>query len=120
MDDKLVLKDAAMEVQIYRTMSNSHMANGIFAYAPGARAVSEGDLVDEGWEISFWANSYSDSVDYWKLQVDKDLPVHGNIHTYQEVMAFIRKQVANAQALCKRVDDAGMSLQGCPVMNAGF
>jgi len=120
MDDMLVLKDAAMEVRIYRTIANSHMANGIFAYAPGARAVSEGDLVDEGWEISFWGNSYSDSVKYWKLQVDKDLPVHGNIHTYAEVMGLIRKQVAGAQALCKRVEDAGLSMQGCPVANAEF
>ena len=119
-DDKLVLKDATMEVQIYRTIANSHMANGLFAYAPSARAVSEGDLVDEGWDISFWANSYSDSVTYWKLQVERDLPVHGNIHTYAEVMALIRKQVANAQALCKRADEAGFSLQGCPVNNATF
>jgi hypothetical protein len=119
-DEQLVLKDSAMEVQIYRTIANSHMANGIFAYAPSARVVSEGDLVDEGWDISFWANSYSDSVNYWKLQVDKDLPVHGNIHTYQEVMELIRKQVASAQALCKRAEEAGFSLQGCPVNNAAF
>jgi hypothetical protein len=96
------------------------MANGLFAYAPEARVVAEGDLVDEGWDISFWGNSYPDSVNYWKLQVDRDLPVHGNIHTYQEVLALIRKQVANAQALCKRVDEAGFSMQGCPVTNAGF
>ena len=70
-----------MEVHVYRTIANSHMANGIFAYAPAARVVSEGDLVDESWDISFWANSYPDSVSYWKLHVDKDLPVHGNIHT---------------------------------------
>jgi hypothetical protein len=119
-DDTLVLKDSAMEVQIYRTIANSHMANGIFAYAPSARAVSEGDLVDEGWDISFWGNSYPDSVNYWKLQVDKDLPVHGNMHTYQEVLALIRKQAANAQAFCKRAEDAGFSVQGCPVTNAGF
>ena len=55
---------------------------------PETRAV--GGLVDEGWDISFWGNSYPDSVNYWKLQVDKDLPVHGNIHTYQEVLALIR------------------------------
>jgi Metallo-beta-lactamase superfamily len=119
-DDSLVLKDSAMEVRIYRTIANSHMANGLFAYAPEARVVAEGDLVDEGWDISFWGNSYPDSVNYWKLQVDRDLPVHGNIHTYQEVLALIRKQVANAQALCKRVDEAGFSMQGCPVTNAGF
>jgi len=52
-----VLKDSAMEVRIYRTIANSHMANGIFAYAPAARVVAEGDLVDEGWDISFWGNS---------------------------------------------------------------
>src|SRR5215470_7206868 len=50
-DDHLVLKDNSMEVHVYRVISNSHMADGIFAYAPAARVVAEGDLVDEGWDI---------------------------------------------------------------------
>ena len=35
-------------------------------------------------------------------------------------MALVRKQIANAQALCKRADEAGFALQGCPVTNSSF
>jgi len=117
-DDQLVLKDKSMEVHLYRVISNSHMADGIFAYAPTARVVAEGDLVDEGWDIVWWGNSYPDSVNYWKLQVEKDLPVHGNIHTYTEVLELLKKQTKNAQDLCDHVEKSHLTLQGCPVRNA--
>jgi Metallo-beta-lactamase superfamily len=119
-DDKLVLKDSLMEVHVYRVMSNSHMADAVLAYMPRERLVAEGDLVDESWDIVWWGNTYPDTVKYWKLDVEKDLPVHGNIHTYQEVLELLRMQVANAQALCLKVEAAGLSMQGCPVTNAGF
>ena len=116
-DDHLVLKDKSMEVHVYRVIANSHMAEGIFAYAPAARVVAEGDLVDEGWDIVWWGNSYPDSVTYWKLQVDKDLPVHGNIHTYSEVLELLKKQTKNAQDLCEHVEKSHLAMQGCPVRN---
>ena len=116
-DDHLVLKDNSMEVHVYRVISNSHMADGIFAYAPAARVVAEGDLVDEGWDIVWWGNTYPDSVNYWKLQVDRDLPVHGNIHTYVEVLELLRKQAKNAQDLCEHVEKSHLAMQGCPVRN---
>ena len=116
-DDQLALKDKSMEVHVYRVTANSHMANGIFAYAPAARVVAEGDLVDEGWDIVWWGNSYPDSVNYWKLQVDRDLPVHGNMHTYPEVVELLKKQTRNAQDLCERVEESHLAMQGCPVTN---
>jgi hypothetical protein len=116
-DEHLKLKDSAMEVDLYRAISNSHMANAIFAHVPGLNLVSQGDFTDEGWDQSFWANTYPESVAYWKLQVDRDLSVHGNIHTYAEVLGQLKKQVAAAQSLCARADQAGFPLQGCPVVN---
>jgi len=116
-DDHLVLKDKSMEVHLYRVIANSHMADGIFAYAPAARVVAEGDLVDEEWDIVWWSNSYPDSVNYWKLQVDKDLPVHGNIHTFAEVLELLEKQTKNAQDLCDHVEKSHLAMQGCPVRN---
>src|SRR5215510_12009462 len=116
-DDQLVLKNKSMEVHLYRVISNSHMADGIFAYAPAAGVVAEGDLVDEGWDIVWWGNSYPDSVNYWKLRVEKDLPVHGNIHTYTEVLEFLKKQTKKAQDLCDHVETSHLALQGCPVRN---
>jgi len=116
-DEHLKLKDPAMEVDLYRAISNNHMANGIFAYVPRDKLVSQGDFTDETWEQSFWANTYPASVAYWKLQVDRDLSVHGNIHTYAEVLDQLKKQVVGAQVLCAKADVAGLPLQGCPVNN---
>jgi hypothetical protein len=116
-DDKLQLKDPSMEVDIYRVVNNSHFAAGLFAYVPRDRLVAEGDLVDEGWDLVWWGNSYPDSVKYWKISVDKDLPVHGNIHTYAEVLVLVKQQTANAQKLCADVEAAHLSMQGCPVSN---
>ncbi len=114
-DDKLVLKDKSMEVVIYRVIANNHMPLGVMAYVPRDRIVAEGDLVDEGWDIVWWGNSYPDTVKYWNLQVEKDLPVHGTIHTYSEVIEYLKRQTANAQKLCDKVEGAGLSMQGCPV-----
>ena len=116
-DEHLKLKDAAMEVDLYRAISNSHMANALFAYVPRDKIISQGDFTDEGWELSFWANTYPASLAYWKLQVDRDLSVHGNMHTFAEVQEQLKRQVANAQALCARAAQAVMPLQGCPVNN---
>jgi hypothetical protein len=116
-DDKLVLKDKSNEIDLYRTINNSHMANGIFAYIPSAKAVAEGDLVDEGWDIVFWGNSYPDSVNYWKVDVERDLPVHGNLHTYAEVIGLLKRQIQNAQDLCAHVEQSHLAMQGCPVNN---
>jgi len=116
-DDKLVLKDKSMEVVVYRAINNSHMADGVFAYAPAAKIVAEGDLVDEGWDIVWWGNSYPDSVNYWKLDVERDLPVHGKMHTYPEVLDLLRKQTRNAQDLCDHVEKSHLAMQGCPVSN---
>jgi hypothetical protein len=116
-DDQLKLADASMEVDIYRVVNNSHFAQGLFAYEPRDRLVSEGDLVDEGWDLVWWGNSYADTVKYWKISVDRDLPVHGNIHTYAEVLGLLKQQVAGAQKLCADVAEAHLSMQGCPVSN---
>jgi hypothetical protein len=116
-DEHLKLKDSAMEVDLYRAISNSHMANGLFAHVPGLNLVSQGDFTDETWDQSFWANTYPASVAYWKLTVDRDLSVHGNMHTYAEVLDQLRAQIKGAQALCAKADAAGLPLQGCPVVN---
>ena len=116
-DEHLKLKDSAMEIDLYRAISNSHMANALFAHVPGLNLVSQGDFTDETWEQSFWANTYPASVAYWKLKVDRDLSVHGNMHTYAEVLDQLRAQVKGAQALCAKAEAASLPLQGCPVVN---
>jgi hypothetical protein len=119
-DDRLVLKDASMEVQVYRVLNNSHMANAVLAYAPGTKTVSQGDLVDENWDLVFWGNSYPETVNFWKLDVERDLAVHGKINTYQDALGHLRRQAANVKAFCDKAVAASFTVPGCPVTNIGF
>jgi glyoxylase-like metal-dependent hydrolase (beta-lactamase superfamily II) len=117
-DDRLVLKDANLEVDVLRIVGDSHMSDALGAYVPAAHTFSEGDLMDDtGWDASWWGNSYPDTVKYWHLQVDEDLPVHGHMHTYAEMMALTKKQTATSEALCAKADHAGFAVPGCPVAN---
>jgi hypothetical protein len=116
-DDKLVLKDATLEVDVLRLVNNNHMADALVAYVPSAHTLSEGDLMDDTWTASWWGNSYPDTVRYWHLQVDEDLPVHGNKHSYAEVIELTKQQTAGAEALCAKAQQDGFALPGCPVAN---
>jgi len=114
-DDHLQLKDASMQVDIYRVVANSHMADGLLAYVPRDRLLVQGDLFDASWEIYWWGSSYADNVRHRKLQVERDVPVHGRVLPYAEVQQAIERQIANAEKLCASVADAGLSMRGCPV-----
>jgi glyoxylase-like metal-dependent hydrolase (beta-lactamase superfamily II) len=114
-DDHLKLKDSSMEIDVYRVVANSHMADGLMVYVPRDRLLVQGDLFDIGWDVYWWGSSYMDNVQYRKLQVDRDVPVHGRILPIAEVQQAVAKQIANAQALCASVEAAGLSMRGCPV-----
>ncbi len=117
-NDRLVLKDANLEIDVLRIVDNNHMADALGVYVPSAHTFSEGDLMDDtGWDASWWANSYPETVKYWHLQVGEDLPVHGHMHTYADMMALAKKQTETSEALCARAQQDGFSLPGCPVAN---
>jgi len=114
-DDHLKMKDSSMEIDVYRVVANSHMADGLMVHVPGDRLLVQGDLFDVGWDVYWWGSSYMDNVRYRNLQVDRDVPVHGRILPLADVQARIATQIKNAQALCASVDAAGLSMRGCPV-----
>jgi hypothetical protein len=96
-------------------INNNHYSSGLIAWSPMAKTVSEGDLVDEGWDIVWLGDSYPDTVAYWKLDIERDLPVHGNINPYPKVIELLKAQAKGAQALCARAEAAQLNLQGCPL-----
>ena len=114
-DDHLKMRDTSMEIDIYRVVANSHMADGLLVHVPRERLLVQGDLFDVSWEIYWWGSSYEDNIRYRKLQVERDVPVHGRVAPIAEVQALIKKQIAAAQALCASVDAAGLTMRGCPV-----
>lgn len=114
-DDHLKMKDESMEIDVYRVVANSHMADGLMVHVPRDRLLVQGDLFDVSWEVYWWGSSYIDNVRYRNLKVDRDVPVHGRILPLADVEAGIAAQIKNAQALCASVAAAGLSMRGCPV-----
>lgn len=114
-DDHLRLSDGALTVDVYRVISNGHMAHGVFAYMPEHRLLIQGDFFDMNWQVYFWGSTYDDNVSYRNLTVERDVPVHGRVLPIADVRAKIREQTANAAALCARVEAAGLSMPGCPL-----
>ena len=114
-EDRLQLKDPSMMVDVYRTVSNSHMAEGVFAHVPQDRLLIQGDFYDAAWEIYWWQDTYMDNIRYRNLQVERDVPIHGRVSSLQEVLDGIRRQTKAAQDLCARSAAAQFFPPGCPV-----
>jgi glyoxylase-like metal-dependent hydrolase (beta-lactamase superfamily II) len=114
-DDHLRLSDSKLTVDVYRVVSNNHMAHGLLAYVPEHRLLIQGDLFDMNWEVYFWGNTYDDNVAYRKLDVERDVPIHGRVLPIAEVRAKLAEQTRNAEQLCGRVETAGLSMPGCPL-----
>jgi glyoxylase-like metal-dependent hydrolase (beta-lactamase superfamily II) len=114
-DDHLRLSDSKLTVDVYRVISNNHMAHALMAYVPEHRLLIQGDLFDMNWEVYFWGNTYEDNVAHRNLTVERDVPIHGRVLPYADVLAKLREQRANAAALCGRVEAANLSMPGCPL-----
>lgn len=114
-DDHLKLKDGSMEIDVYRVMANSHMADALMVHVPRERLLAQGDLFDVGWVAYWWGTSYIDNVRYRKIEVERDVPVHGRVLPFAEVQQLIEKQIKNAQDFCAEVAAARLSIRGCPV-----
>jgi hypothetical protein len=114
-DDHLRLGDAMMQVDLYHVVSNSHMAEGLFAYVPKDRLLVEGDFFDVGWELYWWQKTYADNIAYRRLQVESDVPVHGRVVPIAQAMQDIQRMTKAAEDVCTRTQAAGVFTPGCPV-----
>lgn len=114
-DDHLRMSDASLTVDIYQTIANGHMAHGLFAWIPEYKLLIQGDLFDRNWEVYFWGDTYERNIAYRKLDVERDVPIHGQVTPIAEVRELLARQTQQARDLCKRVADAGLSMPGCPL-----
>ena len=104
-----------MQVDLYHVISNSHMAEGLFAYVPKDRLLVEGDFFDVGWELYWWQKTYADNIAYRRLAVDTDVPVHGRVVPIAQAMQDIQRMTKAAEDVCLRTQTAGVFMPGCPV-----
>jgi hypothetical protein len=95
-DDEMILKDRSMEVRLYHVKNNPREGTNLFAYVPRDRMLVQADLYDSTWLRHPWGDNLPFNLALHKLQVDKDVPVHGAIQTYTDVMKTIASKNASA------------------------
>jgi hypothetical protein len=90
-DDQMTLKDKSMEVQLYHLKDNPREGTNLFAYIPRDRMLVQADLYDSTWQFHHWgANVITNIEEIRKLKVDRQVPVHGGIQTYAEMVKTMR------------------------------
>jgi glyoxylase-like metal-dependent hydrolase (beta-lactamase superfamily II) len=114
-DDHLRLTDSALTVDLYHTVANGHMADGLFAYVPEHKLLIQGDLFDKNWEVYFWGDTYEANIAHRQLEVERDVPIHGEVMPIDDVRRLIVQQQEQARQLCSRVEQAALSMPGCPL-----
>jgi hypothetical protein len=101
-------------MDLYKVINNNHYANGLIAWSRSPKPSPRATLWMRGWDIVWFGNSYPNTVGHWKLDIERDLPVHGNIRPYTTVIELLKKQTRGAEVLCARVETAQFNLHGCP------
>jgi hypothetical protein len=90
-DDQKTLKDKSMEVQLYHLKDNLREGTNLFAYVPRDRMLVQADLYDSTWQFHHWGENVITNIEQIrKLKVDKQVPVHGAIETYAEMVKKMR------------------------------
>ena len=113
-EERLRLQDRALTVDVYPIVANNHIAEGVFAFVPSSKVFVEGDIATAAEEWQFWADSYMDNVEHYKLDVEILAPVHARVMTHKEVLAYIAPGRARVIQRCEEFRKRGDYLPGCP------
>jgi len=89
-DDELTLKDASMEVRLYHLLDNPREGTNLFAYVPRDRLLVQADLYDSTWQQHLWGENVLWNIQHRGLKVDKDVPVHGAIEPFEQMVRTIK------------------------------
>lgn len=113
-DDYLQLKDEKMTVDIYHVIANNHLADGVFAFIPQHKLYIEADVLTAAEELQWWGDSFLDNITHRKLDVQKILPVHMDIMTFEEGLRMLRPGIERVKQYCQDMLQKGNWFPGCP------
>jgi hypothetical protein len=94
-DDRMTLADAAMEVQLFHLLDNPREGTNLFAYVPRQHILVQADLYDSTWLRHSWGENVLENIRQRKLAVDRDVPVHGAIEPFAQMVATIKAKPGN-------------------------
>jgi hypothetical protein len=114
-DQYLKLSDKKTTVEIFRVVSNNHMADAVFAYLPDKKLFLDSDIATAASDWQLWPDSYLDNLDTYGLQVDKVSTVHEKVMTHNEILEYIES--GRQRALERGAKDEAMNeyLPGYPI-----
>ena len=95
-DEELTLEDGTLEVRLYHVKDNPREGTNLFAYVPRDRILVQADLYDSTWLRHPWGDNLPFNLALHKLQVLRDVPVHGAIQSYTDVLKTIAARNASA------------------------
>ena len=116
-DEHLVLEDDTRRLDIYHVVDHFHMADAVFAYLPEERILMEGDLSDVNWQWHWWGSALLANVEHYGLDPQTDIPVHGEVTSFDAAVERVQEQVEAAQAYCEESGAVGLYVLGCPVQH---
>ena len=93
-DDALTLRDKSMEVRLYHLLDNPREGTNLFAYVPRDRILVQADLYDAAWQQHPWGENALKNIEDRKLRVDRDVPVHGVIEPFAQMVQTIKAKPA--------------------------
>ena len=114
-DERLVLEDGTMRVEVLHAVGHAHMANAVVAWLPAQRIFVEGDFTTWNWDWHWWGGALLDTAERYGLDPETNIPVHGRITSFEEAAATIDEQVERARAFCAANVEASVFFPGCPV-----
>lgn len=115
-DEHLILEDSSRRVDVYEVINHMHMSDAVFAYVPESKVLIQGDMFVVEWDWHWWADNYMKSIEYFDLDPAIDIPVHGVVLSFDEVIESINNQLAAAREFCAQNERSGIYMAGCPVV----
>ena len=113
-DDHLQLKDSAMTLDVYHVIAHNHMADAVFAYMPDQKIMIEGDIATAAEELQWWGDSWLDNIAYRKIEVEKNVPVHMDVMTRDQVIKMVTPGIQRVKEWCAQHLAKGNYFPGCP------
>jgi glyoxylase-like metal-dependent hydrolase (beta-lactamase superfamily II) len=99
--DHLELRDQSIEVDLYHITGNEHMSEALMAYIPRHKLLIEGDMFDPTWQNYPWGDVFENNVRQRGLDVDRQVPVHGTVMRWSEVLRLIEEKQEKTQQYCQ-------------------
>lgn len=114
-DDHLRLQDRKTTIDIYKVISNNHMADAIFVYIPDKKIFLDSDIATAAYDWQLWPDSYLDNIKHYNLEVEKVSTVHEKVMTHDETLKYIESGIERTMQRYKKYIDINEFLPGYPI-----